>query len=301
MFAEAVRESGLSLAQGANSFVSRILIPKSLDLRIQEGNPANPMIPNGGEGVGCPSNRMVNRRVPKPGKPEGRRAADNQARLRRPLLRTENRELRTGRCWGMTSPAQVQAGARSPSPLMPAKASLTTRQCLRMSLVYRMGETIAVEDLFVSVFAVDGFIQTNFFRHLADLHRGEGIDNPEHCISEDERPDRREGNGDNLLQQEDRIAVEQSVRSVRIELLVGEDSQHDDAKKAAHAVNSPNIERVIPVQPVLHFDRVVANHASNQSDDHRGGGGKRTRPQESRSPIRQPLRSASRGTSASFR
>ena len=59
------------------------------------------------------------------------------------------------------------------------------------------------------------------------------------------------------------IAVEQAVGAVGIEWLVGENSQHDDAEEAAYTVNSPNIQRVIPLKFVLHLDSVVANYSGH--------------------------------------
>jgi hypothetical protein len=42
-----------------------------------------------------------------------------------------------------------------------------------------MNEILDAEDLLVSVLSMDGFIQANFLRHLADFDRRERIDNPE--------------------------------------------------------------------------------------------------------------------------
>src|ERR1017187_7261960 len=97
-----------------------------------------------------------------------------------------------------------------------------------------MRQVIAYEDVFVGMFAVDGFIQADFFRHLADFYRREHIDNPEHGVGESERPDGGERYGYDFFQQEYRIAVEQAVRSFGVKGLAGEDTQHDYAEEAAH-------------------------------------------------------------------
>ena len=73
-----------------------------------------------------------------------------------------------------------------------------------------------------------------------------------------------------LLHQEDGIAIQQAVGAVRVEGLVGENTQHDDAQRAAHTVNAPHVERIVPVQLVLHLNREVANHAGDDADDDGG-------------------------------
>ena len=60
---------------------------------------------------------------------------------------------------------------------------------LRVSLIYGVGQVIAGEDVFVGVLAVNGLIQADFFRHFADFHGREHVDDPEHGVGEDECPD----------------------------------------------------------------------------------------------------------------
>src|SRR2546427_487035 len=44
----------------------------------------------------------------------------------------------------------------------------------------------------VGCFAVDRHVETRGLSGFIDFHRGDSVDDPEHHVSEDERPDRRE-------------------------------------------------------------------------------------------------------------
>jgi len=107
---------------------------------------------------------------------------------------------------------------------------------------------VLVGELFVGMFAVERLVEANLLGLLTDFHWGEGVNDPQHGVGERECPDRRERHCCHLLQEEHRIAVEQSVGAFGIEFLGGEDAQHDDAEEAADAVDSPNVEGVVPVQ-----------------------------------------------------
>ena len=49
----------------------------------------------------------------------------------------------------------------------------------------------------------------------------------------------------------------------------GESDEADGPEHAAHAVHAPDVERIVPVKPVLEADRVVADDARRDSDDNR--------------------------------
>src|ERR1039458_9339849 len=128
---------------------------------------------------------------------------------------------------------------------------------------------VFIGELFVRMFAVERLVEANLLWRFRDFHRGESINDAQHGVGEHKRPDRREHNGGYLLQKEHWIAVQQPIGTFGIELFVGEDAQHDDAEEATDAVDSPHVECVVPLQLVLHFDCVIANHAGNDADDHR--------------------------------
>ena len=50
------------------------------------------------------------------------------------------------------------------------------------------------------------------------------------------------------------------------------DPASDPPEKASYPVNSPNIQRVVPLHLVFHLHGVVANHSSNYANDDRSGG-----------------------------
>ena len=63
------------------------------------------------------------------------------------------------------------------------------------------------------------------------------------------------------MNQERRVARQQSIRPRRVELLGPEHAQHHDTEEAAHAVNAPHIERIVPLEPVLERDRIETHQA----------------------------------------
>ena len=60
--------------------------------------------------------------------------------------------------------------------------------------------------------------------------------------------------------------------------VVGEDAEQDDAEQAADAVDAPDVERVVPLEPVLERDGVVADDAGSDADHDRGRPARRSRP-----------------------
>src|SRR5438105_9600367 len=99
--------------------------------------------------------------------------------------------------------------------------------------------------------SVEGLIESFELIGLLDLHRRDAVDQPEHSVGEEECPCRGDGYGGELHEEEVRVAAQQAVHAGGIEGRRGEDAAEDDAEEAAHSVNAPDIERVVPLQTVL--------------------------------------------------
>ena len=119
----------------------------------------------------------------------------------------------------------------------------------------------------VSRLAVDRFIEAEFFVRILDAHGSDAIDDPQHAECENERPDRREQSRAELLQEEARVAGEQSIHAAvgrRIPRRRSEHAEQNNAEEAADAVHAPHIERVVPAQFVLQRAGVIADDARNE-------------------------------------
>ena len=53
----------------------------------------------------------------------------------------------------------------------------------------QMVNYVLLAKFLVGVLAVERLVEANLLRHLVNFHRGEGIDDAQHSIGEDERPD----------------------------------------------------------------------------------------------------------------
>ena len=60
--------------------------------------------------------------------------------------------------------------------------------------------------------------------------------------------------------------------AVRVEGRRREDAEQNDAEEAADAVDAPDVERVVPAEPVLERHRVEADDARDEADE---AGGRR--------------------------
>ena len=83
--------------------------------------------------------------------------------------------------------------------------------------------------------------------------------------------------GNELLDEERCVPPsKQAVGAVRVPQLRCEHAEQNDAEEAADAVHAPNVERVVPAQPVLERDRVVTDQPGADADDRRPSSVKRS-------------------------
>ena len=82
---------------------------------------------------------------------------------------------------------------------------------------------------------------------------------PQHHVGEAEGVEGTAEAGGDLLAEERARAVDEALAAVRVDCGSGEDSEQDDAEQPADAVHAPDVEGVVPAQPVLELDRVVAD------------------------------------------
>src|SRR5438477_9189704 len=92
--------------------------------------------------------------------------------------------------------------------------------------------------------SVKRLVEADFLGPESDLDRGHPVDEPKHAEREYERPYGGQQHGNALLDEERRVAREQSVGARRVELPGGEHPEHDDADETAHPVHAPHVERV---------------------------------------------------------
>ena len=95
-------------------------------------------------------------------------------------------------------------------------------------------------------------VEARFLLCLRDAHRGEPVDQPEHPVREDEGVAGERRDRDELLAEKSRAAaVEEAVRAGGVDRRRGEDAEQNDPEEAADAVDAPDVERVVPAEPVL--------------------------------------------------
>src|SRR5438270_9300372 len=84
-----------------------------------------------------------------------------------------------------------------------------------------------------------------------DLDRRYPVDEPQHRVGESERPHRGDGDSGDLLDQERRVSREETVGPMRVEKGRRKYAEQNDAECSAYAVYAPDIQRVIPLEPVF--------------------------------------------------
>ena len=60
--------------------------------------------------------------------------------------------------------------------------------------------------------------------------------------------------------------MDQPCGTGRIDRLAGKNTEQDDAEETADAMDTPDVQRVIPLESVLQGDRVVTDHPGGDAD-----------------------------------
>src|SRR5688572_6247342 len=66
--------------------------------------------------------------------------------------------------------------------------------------------------------------------------------------------------------------MQEALSPARVERRRRENAQHESPEYAAYAVDSPDVEGVVPGHPVFELDGIKVDYAGDDADETRGGG-----------------------------
>src|SRR5436190_14670919 len=119
-------------------------------------------------------------------------------------------------------------------------------------------------------FAVLRRVETEDFLALGHAKPDEDIDELQDHERHDRRVEDRGADGDRLDAELSRVAGEEAVLRGAVHGDRREDARGDRAPRAADAVHSEDIERVVDAEPLRELDRGVAEDSGAESNEDRG-------------------------------
>src|SRR5215471_11744027 len=123
----------------------------------------------------------------------------------------------------------------------------------------------------VGSLATETLVQTHLLGLLAHPDRRDAIDEPQHPEGEGKRPDGSDEDGSALHEEKVGVSMHEAGRPGGIERRRGENAQHESPEYPAYAMDSPDIEGVVPADPIFELYGIEADCAGEDADETRGG------------------------------
>ena len=110
-------------------------------------------------------------------------------------------------------------------------------------------------------------VEPDFLFPFSNVHARDFVDHPQGCKGNEEGIDCRPESRGGLSAKEGPAAAKRAVESRRVHRQASEHTEAEDAEHTANAMDPPDVEGVIPVQPVLQSDGQVAYESRENADN----------------------------------
>ena len=124
----------------------------------------------------------------------------------------------------------------------------------------------------VGCLSVESVVEARLFVGVRHAYGCDLVDGPQQGVGDDEGPGDTDQHAHQLRHEEGAVSVEQAICPIRIHALGSQKAKSKDPHGATDTVDSPNVERVVPVLLLAKHDSSIGDTTGEDPDQHRALG-----------------------------